>query len=73
MKWLMLIVDHIFMTENFRAISALSPQKNTGRISSGKLGMSIISVDGGGGVGGGDLLVDTRRQRVKYMNLAHAH
>ena len=39
-------------------------------IFSGKLGMSIISVDGGGG---GDLLVDTRRQRVKYMNLAHAH
>ena len=70
MKWLMLIVDHIFMTENFRAISALSPQKNTGRIFSGKLGMSIISVDGGGG---GYLLVDTRRQRVKYMNLAHAH
>ena len=71
MKWLMLIVDHIFMTENFRAISALSPQKNTGRIFSGKLGMSIISVDDRGG--GGDLLVDTRRQRVKYMNLAHAH
>ena len=69
MKWLMLIVDHIFMTENFRAISALSPQKNTGRIFSGKLGMSIISVDGGGG----DRLVETRRQRVKYMNLAHAH
>ena len=45
----MLIVDHIFMTENFRAISALSPQKNTGRIFSGKLGMSIISVDDGGG------------------------
>ena len=53
MKWLMLIVDHIFMTENFRAISALSPPKNTGRIFSGKLGMSIISVDGGGGGGGG--------------------
>ena len=69
MKWLMLIVDHIFMTENFRAISALSPQKNTGRIFSGKLGMSIISVDGGGGY----LLVENRRQRVKYMNLAHAH
>ena len=72
MKWLMLIVDHIFMTENFRAISALSPQKNTGRIFSGKLGMSIISGGWGWG-GGGDLLVDTRRQRVKYMNLAHAH